>query len=270
MPIKSGKKKRPRRVGIYGEPGAGKTSLAAHLKMLNFNPVWIDLDEGSGDMDVSRWEPGPTSWDELRQALHHKDLKNVDTIVVDSMTRAQTLCSEWVCNNVPHEKGKSIRRIEDYGFGKGFQHIYDTFLLLVGDLDALWRQGKNIVTIMHEVIDDKPNPMGADYISYEPALQSPKSGKASIRNYVVGWLDELIFIDIEKTAGDDGKARSSGERRIYVSDQPFCKAKNRRRLDGDYPFEFGKPGILEKIFAPDGAPASKTSQTTKEKEPANA
>jgi hypothetical protein len=115
-------------------------------------------------------------------------------VVLDDLTKAEELCSKWVVDNVKTEKGHEAKGIEGYGFGKGFTHLYEAFLPLLGDLDAHVRAGRQVVCVAHECTANVPNPHGEDWIRYEPRLQSPPSGKNSVRHRVKEWADHLIFI----------------------------------------------------------------------------
>jgi len=137
----------------------------------------------------------------------------------------------WTIANVPHEKRDvAIRRIEDYGFGKGYQHVYDSFLKLLGDLDQHARAGRHVVLICHDCTSNVPNPSGDDWLRYEPRLQTTNSGKASIRLRVKEWADHLLFVGYDVDVRD-GKGRGSGTRTIYPVERPHCMAKSRTLAD---------------------------------------
>jgi len=221
------------RVGIYGPGGIGKTSCAATAP----GPVaFLDLDDSLpillpslGELDVRR-VAGITGWQDMRDALHSEGWDEVKTIVIDSATKAEELALDWTLKNVKHDKdGVVIRRIEDYGYGKGYQHLYETFLQLLGDLDAHVRAGRHVVLILHDCTATVPNPKGEDYIRWEPRLQNPSSGKASIRLRVREWLDHLLYVgyDIECSKQSGGKAQGHGTRTICPQEMPWCMAKSR-------------------------------------------
>lgn len=223
------------RVGLFGPGGIGKTTLAATAP----GPVgFIDLDDSLpilrpslGELDIRRVS-GIAGWQDMRDALHNDGWDDVRTIVIDSATKAEELALEWTLRNVKHEKdGVVIRRIEDYGFGKGYQHLYETFLTLLSDLDQHVRAGRNVVLICHDCTATVPNPKGEDYIRWEPRLQNPSSGKASIRLRVREWLDHLLYVGYDVESGKDGKARGHGSRTIYPRELPFCMAKSRTLAD---------------------------------------
>jgi len=129
------------RVCLYGGGGTGKTTLACNAP----GPVAIfDLETSlpvlrpqlPEELDL-RIVAGVETWQDLRGALHADGWQDVGTIVIDSVTRAEELCAAWVLANVPLDNGRRAERLEDYGWGKQFGHIYDTFLALLGDLDRL-------------------------------------------------------------------------------------------------------------------------------------
>lgn len=209
------------RIVEYGPGGVGKSSLAA----LAPNPVFLDLEHGTRALDVLRVERIETFAD-LHACLRSQALDQYQTIVLDTMTRAEELAVAHTLANVPNEKGNTVKNIEAYGYGKGYQHVYDTMLLLLADLDAHIRRGRNVILICHDCTADVPNPAGDDYIRYEPHLQASKSGKASIRNRVVQWADHVLFLGYD-VISDDGKGKGTGTRTIWTYELPTHIAKSR-------------------------------------------
>jgi len=217
----SGKKDTPQRTIIYGPGGIGKSTLAS----LAPNPVFLDIEHGTNALDVPRVE-GLETLADVRACLQSSALDGFDTVILDSATKAEELCVAHVLAHVTHEKGHHVNSIEGFGFGKGYQHVYDAFLLLLADLDRQVRQGRNVVLIAHECVTDVPNPVGDDWIRYEPHLQSPKSGKGSIRHRVVQWAEHVLFIGYDVVA-HEGKGRGAGTRTIYTFELPSHVAKSR-------------------------------------------
>ena len=180
-------------------------------------PLFLDIGSGTGFLDVERVEPSPTTWTELRSALHATDLwKNYNAVVIDDLTTAESLAVRWTLENVQAERqgGRSVHvdSIEGYGWGKGYTYVYETFLQLLGDLDMHIRAGRMVVCVAHECTARVPNPSGDDWIRYEPRLQNSERG--NIRSRVKEWCDHLFFVGYDVFA-EDGKARGSGTRTIY-------------------------------------------------------
>lgn len=171
------------------------------------------------------------TWQDIRDALHAPNWDDIQTLVIDSGTRAEEWAVADTIATVPHEKqGITIKRIEDYGYGKGYSHVFDTFLKLLADLDQHARADRNVILICHDCTNEVPNPHGDNWLRYEPRLQNPASGKASIRLRVREWLDHLLFIGYDVNV-KDGKGAGSGTRTIYTYELPHCMAKTRPTVD---------------------------------------
>lgn len=229
--VKNGIANHAEKVVIYGPGGIGKSSLAAAIKQIGLNTLFLDVGKGSHKLDVSRLDD-LDEWDDLLAALHDDGLcSQYDAIVVDDLTTAEELAIRWTLENVHHEKGHLVTSIEGYGFGKGYMHVYETFLKLLQSLDAHIRAGRHVICIAHDCTATVPNPSGEDWIRFEPRLQSLSSGKASIRHRVREWCDHLIYIGYDLYVSDDGKGQGSGTRTIYPIELPTHMAKSRSLAD---------------------------------------
>lgn len=226
------------RICLYGPGGIGKTSLCCSLP----GPVaFIDLDESLGKLKPYLTEHalldgvsivnGIENWAQLRAALQSDGWGGIQSIVIDTATRAEELAVAHTLATVRTEKGGTAQSVEDYGYGKGYQHVFETFLNLLPDLDRHARQGRNVVLVCHDCTTNVPNPAGDDWLRYEPRLQSPNSGKSSIRLRVREWSDHLLFIGYDIAVDKEGKGKGSGTRTMYTSELPFCMAKSRSTQD---------------------------------------
>lgn len=229
---------------IYGPGGVGKTELAS---LADGNVLFIDVEDGSKFLDVARVDPAPQTFADLLAAVRMAaESPDVDVIVVDSFTKAEELAVAHTVATVPHEKGHSVKSIEGYGFGKGYVHVFETFLLLLQQLDAAARRGKHIIGIAHDCTANVPNPAGEDWIRYEPRLQSPPSGKGSIRHRVKEWCDHLFYVGFDSFS-KDGKAQGDGTRTIYSAELPTHWAKS-RVLSDQVVYERGNASLWHQLF----------------------
>lgn len=236
--ISSGRQSGASKVVLYGPGGSGKTELVANARAAGYSPLIIDLEEGSRFVDVSRISD-VSSFSDLRDVLHDTELLAAhDMICVDSLTVAEELCVRHVLESVPkNDQGQKASSLESYGFGKGLTYVYESFLLLLSDLDALHRAGKTVVCICHDCTANVPNPGGDDWIRYEPRLQSPSSGKSSIRLRVREWCDHMLYIGYD-VAVESGKGRGAGTRCLYPNEMPTHMAKS-RVLSQPIPYDKG-------------------------------
>ena len=233
------------KIVIYGPGGVGKTELCANLADVGLKPLFIDVENGSRFLDVTRIDPSPTTLEDLRAVLQNRELlEPFDVVVVDSLTKVEELNVAWVIANIQHEKKKPISAIEDYGWGKGYTHLYDTMLLVLGDLDGVARFGKHVVCVTHECTAPVPNPGGEDWIQYQPRLQSTKQGM--IRERVKEWCDHLLRVEFDVFV-EGGKAQGSGSRTIYPTQMPTHWAKS-RTLSESIPYKQGDAALWEQLF----------------------
>lgn len=229
MQINKGKKARARRMLLYGENGIGKSSLASRFP----NPVFLNLEDGLGDLDVESTNVIRSVGEFVGCLVHLSDTK-YETIVVDTIDWLEKL----IFNEVAENAGK--KTIDDIGFGKGYQAVELRWKELFGGFTYLWEQGRHIVFTCHEAIEKFTNPEGDSYNYWRPSLHLKGSG------CVTEWCDEVLFLryrtnTIQKDEGFGAKraiAIGGRERFIAANKSATCEAKNRLGMPDELPFTF--------------------------------
>ena len=232
------------KVLIYGTGGIGKSMLGCMAP----GPVaYLDAENRLGSLKSELTElsiPHPAmipanDFPSLRSVIQSGGWDGIKSIVLDSGTVIEEWCIKHVLNTVktfekPPQRATSI---EDYGFGKDGRIVFEAFLPIIGDLDRHAREGRNIFIICHDCKPEESNPMGANYVRFEPRLRTSKKGDNSIRLRLKEWCDFVCFICYDLATGKDKrgedtkKAVGGGTRTMYLQETPAYMAKNHGHPD---------------------------------------
>lgn len=218
------------------------------MKDVDVTPLFIDIENSTQFLDVHRIDPTPETWEEVIEAIRMvREAPQIGAVVIDSFTKLEELAADYTVRTVRHENGNYVANLAGYGFGKGTEHLFNTFQQVISELDDLAKFGKHVVAIAHDCTSNVPNPGGEDWIRYEPRLQSPKNGKCSIRHRVKEWCDHLFYIGFDTYVSDAGKAQGGGTRTIYPAEMPTHWAKS-RKLQETMPYNKGDSSLWQVLF----------------------
>lgn len=213
------------RVVLYGTGGIGKSTNGQHMPA----PVaYFDLENRIGKLgqrDGVQVVQNLETYQDVLDALNCDGYDGIKSIVIDSGTRFEEWTVAHTIATRKDEKGQSVKSIEDYGYGKGFGFVYENFLPFLAALDRHVKAGRHVLIICHDCTTEVPNPHGENWLRYEPRLQSPASGKASIRLKVKEWCDACLFFSYDVSVDKEGKGKGCGSRTIYPDELPHCMAK---------------------------------------------
>lgn len=218
---------------LQGKYGMGKTTLSAMAP----NPAFIGLDDGgrkivhpvTGEV-LKRIEDGdgkgPETFQEVRDVLHQPDLfDDYETVVIDTGTQLQHLALLHTFATVKGPQNVTCTNIEQYGYHKGYRHLYDTMHHILGDLDPLVRKGKNVIIICQTLPIRISNPGGEDFLCNTPELQADP--KANVAADYMSWADHIFMIDHHAVQAVERKAVATGGRVIRVHPEIHFEAKSR-------------------------------------------
>lgn len=232
MNITRGKVATAQKVVLYGPEGIGKSSLAAQFP----EPVFIDTEGSTGNMDVARFDK-PTSWSFLLQQLEYVKQHHIcKTLVIDTIDWAERMAIEHICNI--NQKSS----IEDFGYGSGYIKLEEEMGRFLNMLQEIVDQGINVVLTAHAQIRkfEQPDEMGA-YDRYELKLGKKTSARTSA--LVKEWADMVLFINYKTySIATDDKGRKhkaqGGTRTMFTTHHPAWDAKNRHGLPNELPLDY--------------------------------
>lgn len=223
----------PDRICIYGVGGIGKSTLGT----LAPNPVYVDADDGTGELDVSRVNYGTdtsplhvppklAAFYETIDALTN-DKHDRQTLVIDTLDALEAILQTHVC------KAENKTCMEDFGYNKGPSYALDEWRKLLAKLGELRSKRKmGILMLAHYQIRPFKNPLGEDYDRFGFKL-NPLAGKL-----IYEWCDTVGFAQFDdraaKTPGKDRVRGVSLDRRyIATKHSAAFDAKSRKSIDDE-------------------------------------
>lgn len=238
--VQNGRIERPQKIGIYGEGGVGKTSLAPLLAEVNKKVILIDADDGSAELDIDRIA-GIKTFTDVRDVLYSNVIDKYDVLFLDTVTTVQDWIIKHLCDSTNSDSLESV----DGGYGKGYRRLYESMVQLQADLEGRMQKGQDIVIVMHDIINKTANPDGEDFPSHSPNLYH--SDKVSIRHRWLEWLDHMFFIGRDVAVTKKGKGIGGQARTIYPGGSVTYMAKS-RRIREPIPYIEGDAELWRQMF----------------------
>ena len=215
--LRKGRISAPLRVLCYGAEGVGKSTFAAGAP----RPLWLGAEGGTGHLDVDRL-PELKVWGDVLSSLAavRRESHDYRTLVVDPLGWLEPLC--WA------EVTKGVGTIESAagGYGKGYVAAHMLWRQALQELDAIWTErSMAIVLLAHATIEQHPNPSGATWPMWQPALHKLPRGSFA------QWVDHVLFAQVETVAlkGEDKRTlgQATGVRVLHAAPSGGWLAKSR-------------------------------------------
>ena len=233
------KRPRPPALLLYGPEKAGKTTLASEFP----TPVFLQTEEGDGVLDLAsmgRIE----SFGELMDAigmLYERD-HEYRTVVLDSVSALQPLI--WAeTGERGDDKGNKKKRIEDFGYGKGYIYALAVWQEVLDGLNALRREkGMTIVLIAHSKIERFDDPETVGYSRYDIDLHEKARDFLKREVDIVLLLKADVTVKSEDSGFNKTRAIGQGGRSVWMhaTSRPAYAAGNRYGLPEKTLYEPGK------------------------------
>lgn len=277
MKIIRGKIPCAKKIVIYGPEGIGKSTFASKFP----EPVFIDTEGSTKDMDVARFEK-PSSWAMLREQIRYVKMNPTicKTLVIDTADWAEQMCVADLCA----QYGK--KGIEDFGYGNGYVYAKEEFGRFLNSLEEVVEAGIHVVVTAHAHIKkfEQPDELGS-YDRWE--LKLGKKTSSQTAPLLKEWADMVLFANYKTwsiAVDDKGNKRKAqgGARVMYTTHNPCWDAKNRYSLPDEMPFSYDsirhiiepedakvaaeKP-VMEALGTPVNAPAAASMQQQPQGEP---
>lgn len=230
--VTRGKIRKPKKVGVMGPEGIGKTTFGAGSP----NPIFICAEAGTEMVDVNRF-PTPQDWKDVLDGVRvlQKPGHEFKSLVIDTLDWIEPLIWKKVCEDA---KVKSIEQVGG-GYGKGYLAAVDQWRVLLYELELVREAGMNVILLAHSKIKNFNNPEGDNFDRWEMAINDRAAG------IVKQWVNDFMFANYETlTRSGEGfdkkkhKGVDTGERYLYTTRRAAFDAKHRGILPDQIPLSW--------------------------------
>jgi hypothetical protein len=245
--VDGGVQRMAERIVVYGPPGIGKSTFASNAP----DPLFLDLERGSLQLDVTRNKSPIDSYDALLKAVEWVTTgkHGFKSLVIDTLDRAEWLIHQHVCAN--NRSGRSldpVSRIEDVGGGyqKGYSAAYEEGRRLTAAIERCWHE-RNVYVILlaHAKLETVKNPAGPDYQRWALKLHEKLASLFYETSDIVLFASHLTVVENVSFGDKRYRAAKGAGRVMYTRGSTSFQAKTRYGVPDVLPFEWTR--LFEEI-----------------------
>lgn len=258
--VTTGKRVKPIAVLLHGIHGIGKSTFGANSN----KPIFVGPEEND-ELDAPRF-PKVTSWGQLTDQLTSllKEKHDYKTLVLDTADTLEQVAQKEILSGKDAAKTMATAM---GGYGKAYEKMRDMFIDLRDSYLIPLREinGMNIIVLAHSERVQIEDPItNTSYTKWETAIH--KKCKPVIED----WVSAILFATYEnyKTERADGKevAIGDGERVVFAEERPSHIAKNRFKLEYEFPLEYKEFSKQVKEFYKGAKKAGPVKEEVKKEE----
>lgn len=225
----------PIRAVIYGADGVGKSTLCAGAP----GAVFVNLEDGGLDHIDTKAVAGVTSWPQIVEAVDAlADDERCGSIVIDSLDWSEQMCWAHLVATKPDEKGRKVRDIEGYGYGKGYIAAAGELRVLLEALTRAGKRGKHVLLTAHAQRKMVRNPSGEDFEQWQIKLQERSAGLVREWAHIVAFAELDVATVTSKDDGNRTKAIFTGRRVLRAQPGSGYQGKTRLTLPEKLPLDW--------------------------------
>lgn len=250
----------PPRILLYGPEKAGKTTLASEFPA----PVFLQTEVGTGNLELDTFGKLESYSDVLDAigALYQEE-HQFQTVVLDSVSALQPMI--WAeTGERGDDKGNKKKRIEDFGYGKGYVYALAVWQELLDGLNALRLERRmTVVMIAHAKTERFDDPETVSYSRYDIDLHEKARDLLKRDSDVILLLKPDVTVKTEDAGFNKTRAIGAGGRNVWMhcDSRPAYVAGNRYDLPEKLLYERGKGyAVLAPHFPNTAAPAAQAAE----------
>jgi hypothetical protein len=209
---------------IHGMPGCGKTWLASKVD----SPAYADCERGSLKIkSLNKSREIINDWKHLTNFVDwffSDDNTGMNSLVIDSLTEAEKMCQQFVCER------EKIESLEKAGFGKGYIWANSEMSKLIMKCrNKSVEQGKSVIFVGHTKVKSTPNVSGEDFDRNCVGVHK------DLNEFLYGACDHVLYahwkmnlVQKDDNNKDSGViAKETGVLCVHTGGSPNIVSKNR-------------------------------------------